>query len=127
MLQQDWEDAIATPTLDGRVYRPVPPAELATFKGCLIKAKRFCGYGEYKFYAGGILHHVDVKNLQYLYIRIPGTKTTFPLPIPECEFWVLPMAATEDEIQQWVELLEASTLKDQEASTIKVVKENTKQ
>lgn len=105
MLQEDWELAIATPSTDGRVFKCVPAAELAEHKNCLIKAKRFCGYGEYKYYAGGILHYVDEKDRKYLYIRIPGTKNTFPLPIPECEFWVLPAAASEQEITGWENFL----------------------
>lgn len=107
MKKEEWEEALATPTTDGRVYKRVDVSELAEHKNCLIKAKRYLGYGEYQYYAGGILHHVDAKHDPplYLYIRICGTPSTFPLPTAECEFWVIPAAATDKEIKQWEDLL----------------------
>lgn len=109
MRQQDWEDSLATPTTDGRVYREVESQQLPAYKNCLIKAKRKTGFGEWKYLSGGILHHVDPA-LRYLYIRIPGTNTTFPLPIPECHFWVLPQHASDEEIEQWEGFLEVVKL-----------------
>ena len=109
MRQQDWEDDLVTPTTDGRLYKFVVPVALPHYKNCMIKARRKCGHGLWKYLSGGILHHVDPA-LQFLYVRVPGTNQTFPLPIPECEFWVLPQHASDDEIQKWQDMLKVIKL-----------------
>lgn len=92
MKKEEWEQSLHSPTRDGRTYQKIEDsADLLDYKDCLVRYKRVDGYGGVKYLPGGILHHVDPE-LRYLYLRIPGTPTTFCLQIPLCEFWVLPQS-----------------------------------
>lgn len=105
MEEEAFEDAINTPTVDGRKYTKVEkPEELLQFKNCMVKVKKREGYGRMKCLSGGILNHIDPQ-LRYVYIRSIATHKCFCMQIPMCEFWVLPPRDEDAEIRAWQEVL----------------------
>lgn len=105
MDEQDFENALATPTTDGRKYVKVDrPEDLPLYKNCLVKLKKAEGYGRWRCLSGGILNHVDPQ-LRYVYIRSLATNKCFCMQVPTCEFWALPPKEEDAEIRAWQEVL----------------------